>query len=153
MWTGPNITKETSVAGLVNYWLTSLRAEGRLEATTINEYERVLRKLVVPELGDLRLSELTAEGTNVYLDGLRGTSVNRRRKATVVTGAMLNLAVGLGALQTNPGGARRVWCGPEPRRDVSLSTRSTPSERRCVPGGPPRDRARSPPPTWVTSPT
>jgi integrase len=102
MWTGPSIAHETSVAQLADCWLTHLRAESGLEATTINEYERVLRKLVVPELGDLRLSELTADGMDVYLDGLRELSVSRRRKAKVVTGAMLDLAVGLGALETNP---------------------------------------------------
>jgi len=102
MWTGPNISRETLVAELSDYWLTHLRAEGGLEATTINEYERVLRKLVVPELGDLRLRELTTDAMDIYLDGLRGPSVNRRRKAKVVTGAILDEAVGLGALETNP---------------------------------------------------
>lgn len=96
------MTNGTSVAELVDYWLTQLRAEGRLEATTIDEYERVLHTLVVPELGDVRLRALTADGMDVYLDGLRGQSVNRRRKAKVVTGAMLDVAVGLGALETNP---------------------------------------------------
>lgn len=38
------VTNETSVAELVDYWLTQLRAEGRLEATTINEYERVAQQ-------------------------------------------------------------------------------------------------------------
>jgi len=78
MWTGPNITNETSVAELVDCWLTQLRAESRLEATTINEYERVLHKLVVPELGDLRLGELTADGMAAYLDDLRGLSLDPR---------------------------------------------------------------------------
>jgi site-specific recombinase XerC len=38
----------TTLAELVDVWLDHLRTEARLEATTINEYERVLRKLVVP---------------------------------------------------------------------------------------------------------
>lgn len=97
MRTEPSITHETPVAELVGHWLTHLRAEGRLEDTTINEYERVLRKLVVPELGDLPVRELTTSRIDEYLDGLAGLSVNRRRKAKVVTGAMLELAIGFGA--------------------------------------------------------
>lgn len=121
MWTGPNITNETLVAELVDYWLTQLRTEGRLEDTTINEYERVLRKLVVPELGDLRLGELTADSMDIYLDGLRGLSVNRRRKAKVVTGAMLDVAVGLGAIETNP--VRGTASAVRPRTEVRRLTR------------------------------
>lgn len=102
MWSELSITSKTPIAELVDRWLRHLRAEGRLEDTTINEYERVLRRLVVPELGDLPLRELTTSRMDAYLDGLRGLSVNRRRKAKVVTGAMLELAVGLGALETNP---------------------------------------------------
>jgi hypothetical protein len=72
MRTEPSITHETPVAELVGHWLTHLRAEGRLEDTTINEYERVLRKLVVPELGTSpSASSLRAESTNT-LTVLRG---------------------------------------------------------------------------------
>jgi hypothetical protein len=45
---------------LVDAWLRQLRVSGHLENTTVNEYERVLRKLVLPELGTVRLNELTS---------------------------------------------------------------------------------------------
>ena len=96
------ITTSTIVAELVDHWLHELRAEGRLENTTINEYERVLRKLVVPTLGGHRLAELTTDGINVVLSELGTQSVNRQRKAKVVTGAMLDTAVEVGALASNP---------------------------------------------------
>lgn len=80
MSTGPSITNETTLAEVVDHWLAHLRAEGRLESTTVNEYERVLRRLVLPELGNLSLRELTTNRMEVYLEGLRELSVNGRRK-------------------------------------------------------------------------
>ena len=96
------ITSELNVVDLVDEWLQRLRAEGRLEGTTINEYERVLRILVVPELGDTRVQELTAEPVNALLADLGQQGVNRQRKAKVILGAMLDTAVAYGALANNP---------------------------------------------------
>lgn len=96
------ITPQTSVSTLVDLWLQQLRAEGRLGRSTINEYERVLRKLVMPRLGGVRLHELTTARINLVLAELGAQSLNRQRKAKVVTGAMLKAAVGHGALAVNP---------------------------------------------------
>ena len=97
-----NITAGTTVDELVDVWLKKLRMSERLENTTINEYERVLRKLVLPELGAVRLAVLTTERIDALLTELGTQSVNRQRKAKVVTGAMLNVAVECGALASNP---------------------------------------------------
>lgn len=96
------MTPNMPVAELVEAWLNDLRVEGRLEATTINEYERVLRKLVVPVLGDHRLVELNTERIDAVLADLKAQSVNRQRKAKVITGAMLAAAVAGGAIGSNP---------------------------------------------------
>lgn len=96
------ITERSTVASLVDFWLEQLRAEGRLDRTTINEYERVLGKLVVPRLGGVRLQALTTEGINGVLAELGTQSLNAQRKAKVVFGAMLDAAVAHGALRTNP---------------------------------------------------
>jgi integrase len=96
------ITPHSTVADLVDHWLQQLRVDGRLEGTTINEYERVLQRLVLPDLGSVRLNELTTERINAVLAELGTRSVNRQRKAKVVTGAMLNVAVECGALCSNP---------------------------------------------------
>jgi integrase len=96
------ITAQTTVATLAELWLQQLRAEERLERTTINEYGRVLRKLVIPRLGSLRLQELTTERINMVLAELGTQSLNRQRKAKVVLGAMLDVAVEIGALTGNP---------------------------------------------------
>lgn len=96
------ITPELKLADLVDDWLERLRAEGRLEGTTINEYERVLRILVVPALGDTRLRELTTQQVNALLANLGQQSVNQQRKAKVILGAMLDSAVAVGAIGSNP---------------------------------------------------
>jgi len=97
-----NIRAATTVGELVDAWVKQLRVSGHLENTTIDEYERVLRKLVLPELGALRLNELSTEHVNAVLAELGTRSVNRQRKAKVVTGAMLDVAVECGALPSNP---------------------------------------------------
>jgi integrase len=96
------ITADTTIATLATQWLTFLRDEGRIEATTINEYERVLDKVVIPELGGLRLREVTTSRLDLFLVRLRATSVSRQRKAKVVMGAMLGMAVRHDALAVNP---------------------------------------------------
>ena len=96
------ITPQSTVATLVDHWLQQLRAEERLDRSTINEYERVLHKLVVPSLGGITLHELTIVRINEILADLGAQSLNRQRKAKVVMGAMLDDAVAHGALSRNP---------------------------------------------------
>ncbi len=96
------ITSRSTVAHLAELWLQQLRAESRLEGTTINEYERVLFKLVLPKLGSVSLRELTTDRINTVLAELGAQSLNRQRKAKVVMGAMLDSAFEVGALSVNP---------------------------------------------------
>lgn len=98
----------STVAELVDAWLrepslgdqggVQLRNRGQLENSTINEYERVLRRLVLPALGTARLNDLTTEHIDALLAELSTRSVNRQRKGKVVTRAMLDPAVECGAL-------------------------------------------------------
>jgi integrase len=96
------VTARTSVAELADVWLNFLRAEGRIEATTISEYERVVRRVILPSLGALRLRELSVSRMDAFLVGLRVTSPSRQRKAKVVLGAMLDMALRHDALAVNP---------------------------------------------------
>jgi integrase len=96
------ITPRTTVADLVGFWVEQLRAEQRLDRTTIDEYERVLRNLVIPRIGALSISEVAKGRINEVLLELGDQSPNRQRKAKVVLGAMLDTAVALGALTANP---------------------------------------------------
>jgi integrase len=106
---GELLTAETRLIDLANLWITGLEAEGRIEQTTINEYRRVLDNLVLPNVGGLKLREATTGRLDRLLLRLRDQSVNRQRKAKVVLGAMLDLAVRHDAIPINPArGTTRV---------------------------------------------
>lgn len=116
------ISAQTTVGTLVELWLRKLRAEARLDSTTINEYERVLRNLLVPALGEVGLSELTTERINVVLAELGTESLNFQRKTKVVTGAMLDTAVEHGALAVNPVRGSMTISRPAPNhRSLSVT--------------------------------
>lgn len=97
-----SITPNLTVNDLSGHWLQKLRADGRLESTTVSEYRRVLRTLVGPGVGNKRLDELTTEDIDELLAELGQRSRNRQRKAKVVLGAMLDFAVNESALLSNP---------------------------------------------------
>lgn len=110
------ITPQSTVNSLVDLWLQQLRLKDRLEGTTIDEYERVLRRLVVPRLRGVKLGELSTDRINMVLAELGAVSLNRQRKAKVVTGAMLDAAVERGALAVNPVRGSLSISRPEPQR-------------------------------------
>ena len=60
------ITADTTIATLATMWLEYLRDESRIEATTINEYERVLTRVVIPECAGLRLQEVTTSRLDLF---------------------------------------------------------------------------------------
>ena len=106
---GELLTAETRLIDLATQWISGLEAERRIEQTTINEYRRVLDNLVLPSVGGLKLREATTGRLDRLLLRLRDQSVNRQRKAKVVLGAMLDLAVRHDAIPTNPArGTSRV---------------------------------------------
>ena len=106
---GELVTAETRLVDLANLWIADLEAEGRIEQTTINEYRRVLDHLVLPSVGGLKLREATTGRLDRLLLRLRDQSVNRQRKAKVVLGAMLDIAVRHDAIPVNPArGTSRV---------------------------------------------
>ncbi len=148
------ITADTTVAKLALLWLKYLRDEGRIEATTINEYERVLSKVVIPELGGLRLREITTSRLDLFLVRLRATSTSRQRKTKVVMGAMLGMAVRHDALAVNP-----VQQTSRIHREKSETRSLTPRRpqhrprRRCARGRQSSGQAPRRPATWPTSST
>lgn len=100
--TGDLITADLRLTRLAELWLAFLRAEGRIEQTTINEYERVLNTVVLPQLGGLRIREATTGRLERFIIEVRKRSENRQRKAKVVLGAMLDMAVRHDAIAVNP---------------------------------------------------
>ena len=107
---GELVTAETRLVDLATLWIDGLEAEGRIEQTTINEYRRVLRNLILPSMGGLKLREATTGRLDRLLLALRDQSVNRQRKAKAVLGAMLDIAVRHDAIPVNPArGTSRVY--------------------------------------------
>jgi integrase len=120
------ITAQTTVATLTKLWLQKLRTDGRLDRTTINEYERVLRNLVIPSLGAATISELTTSRIDELLAVLGSQSLNRQRKAKVVMGAMLDTAVERDALTINPVRGSLSISRPAPeRRSLTMAELET----------------------------
>ncbi|MGI8701146.1 MAG: tyrosine-type recombinase/integrase [Nocardioidaceae bacterium] len=99
---GELVTAETRLFDLADLWITGLETEGRIEQSTINEYRRVLDHLVLPSMGGLRLREATRGRLDRLFLKLREQSVNRQRKAKLVLGAMLAIAVRHDAIPVNP---------------------------------------------------
>lgn len=127
----PPITAHTTVATLADLWLQQLRTEGRLARTTVNEYGRVLRNLVVPNFGPASLGALTTSRIDEVLVELGEQSLNRQRKAKVVLGAMLDTAVEVGALTVNPVRGSLSLSRPAPDHR-SLTKGDLESVRRAV---------------------
>lgn len=100
--THQQIGADTTLAKLRSLWLAYLHDEDRIEASTIRGYERILTKVVLRELGGLRLREVTTSRLDLFLVRLRAISVSRQCKAKVVMGAMLGMAVRHDALAVNP---------------------------------------------------
>lgn len=113
---GALLTAATRLKDLADQWLTGLEAEGRIEQTTINEYRRILTKHLLPRIGGLTLREATTGRLDRLLNSLRTVSVNIQRKAKVVLGAMLDVAVRRDAIPVNPvRGTSRVYT---PKRET-----------------------------------
>jgi hypothetical protein len=101
--TGDLITADTRLAKLADLWLTFLRAEGRIEQTTVNEYERVLRRVVLPQLGGIRIREATTGRLERFIVDVRSRSENRQRKAKVVLGVPRRApSMAVGPARTGP---------------------------------------------------
>ena len=125
------VTPDTSLSALADLWLGFLSSEGRVENTTINEYERVLKNVVLPELGGLRLREATTSRLDLFIVSLRASSADRQRKAKVVLGAMLDMAVRHDALVVNP--VRQTARVSRPKLEIrSLSIEDVKTVRASV---------------------
>lgn len=87
-------------------WIDSYRGRTRrgLEDTTRREYRTSFERHVLPQIGGLRLGDLSAKGIREWMEGLEsaGRSPNTIRKARVALSAMLASAVEDDDLTANP---------------------------------------------------
>jgi hypothetical protein len=103
--------------------------------------------------GALRLRELSLDRIDTVLQGLRAQSLNRRRQARVITGAMLETTVRHGALAVNPARQAVSILRPRPSAGRWLSTTSRQCGPPSKPGQPATGQGLGTPRTWRTSST
>lgn len=96
------LTADSPLIDLVAYWLEDMELEDRLSKTTRNLYERNMRTLVLPVLGELTLRELGVARCDHFLKQLAKQSYNRAKQARVVLRLALGLAVRHEILPRNP---------------------------------------------------
>lgn len=98
--TGDLIGPDMRISQVADLWLTLYRAEQRSEATTANEYQRIIDNVINPAIGNIRVREATA-GRLERLIKAQG-SHSRRKKTKTVLKMMFDAAVIDDALPANP---------------------------------------------------
>jgi hypothetical protein len=98
----PRPTRQT-VAGFLRSWIASLRSahHQRIRPRTLQHYEMTVERHIIPELGQLRLSQLTVSKVQAWVDAdpASARSVNHHR---AVLRRALNVAVRQRLLGYNP---------------------------------------------------
>jgi len=97
-----SLTPDSLLSDLVVYWLDDLDLEGRLAPRTRQLYERNMRTLVLPALGNLTLREIGVARCDHFLKQLARQSYSRAKHARVVLRLALSLAVRHEVLLRNP---------------------------------------------------
>jgi integrase len=97
---GDLIKPDMRMSQVADIWLSLYRTEQRSEASTANEYRRLLDHVINPAIGDIRLREATA-GRLERLIKAQPTQ-SRRKKTKTVLKMMLDAAVIDDAISANP---------------------------------------------------
>lgn len=108
------IRPDMRISEVADIWLEMYRVEGRSESTTANEYQRVVKHVIEPAIGGIRLREATAGRLERLIRAQKTHS--RRKKTKTVLKMMLDAAVIDGALPMNPVAATSRLKGD--RKDV-----------------------------------
>lgn len=98
--TGDLIGPDMRISQVAEIWLSLYRAEQRSEATTANEYQRIIDNVINPAIGSIRLREATAGRLERLIRSQETHS--RRKKTKTVLKMMLDAAVIDDAIPANP---------------------------------------------------
>jgi len=111
-----------TVAKAAEIWLAACEANG-LEDGTIRQYRNHVRRHIVPLLGDMKLSRLTAPAAQAFVDELAKVR-NRATVAKVVTSlkSIVSEAMRRGLTAANPVLAARVPGSPRDERPAEFPT-------------------------------
>lgn len=108
--------RNTTLAELAEFWVAEVRVSGRQAPQTLDAYEQNLRTVVLPALGTLRLREVTVGRVDRFLKALAPEHPTHARRARVVLGLLMKVAVRHDAIDRNP--VRDSAPVPTHRRDV-----------------------------------
>ncbi|MDP3951236.1 site-specific integrase [Microbacterium sp.] len=97
---GDLIGSDMHISQVAKTWLSLYRAEQRSEATTANEYQRIIDNVINPAIGNIRLREATAGRLERLIRSQNSHS--RRKKTKTVLKMMFDAAVIDDALLANP---------------------------------------------------
>ncbi|WP_342000340.1 site-specific integrase [Microbacterium sp. LWH7-1.2] len=96
------LTADSLFSQLVDYWLDDLDQDERLSTTTRQLYERDMRTLVMPAIGNLTLREIGVARCDQLLKQLNKRSYSRAKHGRVVLRSAFSLAVRHEILHRNP---------------------------------------------------
>ena len=97
---GAAITGETTLAALAEFWLEE--REVTVAPQTLAFYRKTVERVIKPAIGDLRINELSTGLADAFLKALAKEAPSKPRRAKVVLGQMMKLAVRHGATDVNP---------------------------------------------------
>lgn len=97
---GDLIRPDMRISQVADIWLSLYRAEQRSEATTANEYQRIIENVLNPAIGNIRLREATAGRLERLIRSQ--DSHSRRKKTKTVLKMMFDAAVVDDAVPANP---------------------------------------------------
>jgi hypothetical protein len=96
------LTPDSPFPALVDYWLADLDLEGRIAPSTRFNYERDMRKLVLPAFAGYTLREIGVARCDALLKQLAGRSYASAKRAKTVLRLAFGLAVRHEVLPRNP---------------------------------------------------
>ncbi|MGO1393634.1 tyrosine-type recombinase/integrase [Agrococcus casei] len=99
---GVMLSKSSTVDELAAEWLTSLRIEGRHRESTIEAYDRDIRSLISPALGQVRLGEVTSRLIEGFIRSTMQRSLSGARRARIALHQMFTLADRMEVVRPNP---------------------------------------------------
>ena len=118
---GARLNSRSTVAEACLVFLDEKRRGKSVEISTIETYEYSVANVIVPECGDLLLTELTALRCNRLLDRIRDTkSLSAARKARSILSQVCSTGLDHGVLQFNP--VRDARALPLPPKKESVLT-------------------------------
>lgn len=95
-----DITPDTTVAVLAAVWVEEHPTVANVTPQTMEIYQRIIDKVIVPGLGNLRVRELTVGKADRFIASIPAPS--NARSARIILGKMLGLAARRDAIPHNP---------------------------------------------------